>query len=127
MKLNVLALVTILGCTTNAVLASTCTESSGVCVCSGDCPSFTNDWETKQTEGEGADASCVSRKSDDGSSTIGLDGVITVNDKVYTSIDPCASAVVGGNSATNSAGMFGAYYASGLVTAAAVAGVAAAL
>mmetsp|Transcript_10134 Transcript_10134/g.16750 ORF Transcript_10134/g.16750 Transcript_10134/m.16750 type:complete len:127 (-) Transcript_10134:257-637(-) len=126
MKLNVLALVTILGCTTNAVLASTCTESSGVCVCSGDCPSFTNDWPDKSTQGVGADASCVAMKNG-GSSSVGMDGVITVNDKVYTSIDPCASAVVGGNSATNSAGMFGAYYASGLVTAAAVAGVAAAL
>ena len=45
MKINLLALVTIIGCTASAVRANTCVESSGMCVCSGECPSFF--YETK--------------------------------------------------------------------------------
>jgi hypothetical protein len=119
MKLNlfVFALVILLGCTTSPVLASTCSESSGLCVCSGECPAFTNDWAGLLIN----DGSCVVTKSS-GSSTSFSDGVVTVNGQTYTNIDSCDGATTG-----SSAGMFGAYYASVLVAAAAVTGGVAAL
>ena len=113
MKINLLALVTIIGCTASAVRASTCVESSGVCVCSGDCPSFTADWTSINTVG----TVCSAAKS--GSSSVSMiNGVVTVNGQTYTSMDNCSDAMAGGNSA----GMAGAYYARAFVAAAAVAG-----
>mmetsp|Transcript_29354 Transcript_29354/g.43137 ORF Transcript_29354/g.43137 Transcript_29354/m.43137 type:complete len:114 (-) Transcript_29354:210-551(-) len=113
MKLNLVALVTILGCTPNAVLASTCSESSGVCVCSGDCPSFTDDW----TSSINSESTCVATKT--GSTTSIEDGVVTVNNQTYTIIDPC--------SVGSSAGIFDAHLATVVVAAVVVAGGVAAL
>ena len=42
MKLNLFTIATILGFATNTALASICTENSGICVCSGAFPSFTD-------------------------------------------------------------------------------------
>mmetsp|Transcript_16739 Transcript_16739/g.19367 ORF Transcript_16739/g.19367 Transcript_16739/m.19367 type:complete len:130 (+) Transcript_16739:262-651(+) len=128
MKLNLVALVTILGCTTNAQdIANTCTESSGVCVCSGSCPSFTDNWTSKASGAltlGGENFYCVSLK-DGGSHHIGPDSII-VNGKTYdsSSLTNCTSAIAGKGD-DSAAGLFGAYYASVVVAAAAVVGVAA--
>ena len=117
MKLNLFAIVSLLGCANNAVLASTCSESSGMCVCSGDCPSFTNDWASQSSDiiSKGAESTCVATKTS--SSTSISDGVVIINNQPYTIIDPCTSATTG-----SSAGMFDAFYATVLVAAAGVVG-----
>jgi hypothetical protein len=122
MKINVLALVTIIGCTASAVSASTCSESSGVCVCSGECPSFTADWPTQGSSTINGNTVCVSAK--EASSSSYNDGVVTLNGVTYTSMDNCSDAMAagGGSGGGNSAGMIGAYYARAFVAAAAVAG-----
>jgi len=126
MKFNLFALVTILSCTTNAVVRASCMESTGVCVCSGECPSFTENWASTSSQG-GENPSCVSLK-DGGDHSTDPDGDITVNGKVYSlsTVDPCTSAIAG--TGDNAAGLFGTYYyASVVVAAAAVAGGLAAL
>ncbi len=115
MKINLLALVTIIGCTASAVRANTCVESTGVCVCSGSCPSFTADWSGK---GINSFETCTVVKSGDLSMSIN-NGVVSVNGQTYSPMDPCSDAKAGGG---NSAGMVGAYYARAFVAAAAVAG-----
>ena len=119
MKINLLALVTIIGCTTSAVRANTCTESSGVCVCSGDCPSFTADWPSQGSQNTVYAASDILP-----SSITNNNGVVTVNGQTYTSMDNCSDAMAGagGSGGGSSAGMVGAYYARAFVAAAAVAG-----
>lgn len=103
MKLNLLAIVSLLGCANNAVLASTCSESSGVCVCSGECPPFTNDWASQSSDiiNKGAESTCVATKTN--VSTSISDGIVTINNQPYTIVDPCTSATTG-----SSAGMLGA-------------------
>lgn len=56
----------------------------------------------------------------DGGTSSMMDGVITVNGQTYDTVDPCTSAL-----GDNAAGLFGTYYASVVVAAAAVVGVAA--
>ena len=89
MKINILALVTIIGCTASAVRASTCSESSGLCVCSGECPSFTADWGNN-SEGD----VCIA--STGGSDVTNDNGVLTVNGQTYTAMDNCSEAVADG-------------------------------
>jgi len=101
MKLNLFAIVTLLGCASNAVLAFTCSEISGVCVCSGECPSFTNDWDSQSSSSNGEESTCVATKSS-GSTSIS-DSVASIDGQTYTIIDPCTSATTG-----SSAGMLGA-------------------
>ena len=116
MKINILALVTIIGCTASAVRASTCSESSGLCVCIGECPSFTANWPNKA--GFTANNVTLCAVNDLGlSAVVGMDEV-TVDGKTYTTeeMDLCSDA------AGNSVGMVGAYYARAFVAAAAVAG-----
>jgi hypothetical protein len=119
MKINVLAFVTIIGCTASAVRASTCEESSGICVCSGECPSFTADWSNVQST-TNPDV-CAAVK--EGSSSVSIsDGVVNLDGETYTSMDACSGAAAGGSGGGgNSAGMIGAYYARAFVAAAAVA------
>ena len=114
MKFSLFTIVTILGYTANTALASTCTESSGICVCSGACPSFTDGWATQSSESVGDESTCVALQN--GGVYSNQDGVITVNDTPYTVVDPCPD---GGDS---SAGMFDLCYASILMGAAAVVG-----
>ena len=103
--------------TTNNAMSSTCTESSGICVCSGECPSFTDGWAQRSTSSVNGKSSCVALK--DGGSTSNSGGVVTINGTPYTVVDPCPG--------TSSAGMFDLYYASILMGAAAVVGGLAAL
>src|SRR5210317_425071 len=117
MKINLLAFVTIIGCTASAVRANTCVESTGICVCSGSCPSFTADWGGSRIM---SSDSCVVVKGD--ASISSSNGVVTVNGQTYSPMDPCSDAMAGGSGGGNSAGMVGAYYARAFVAAAAVAG-----
>jgi hypothetical protein len=97
--------------TTSAVRASTCVESSGLCVCIGECPSFTANWPNKS--GFTANNFSLCAVNDLGlSAVVGMDEV-TVDGKTYTTeeMDLCSDA-----------GMVGAYYARAFVAAAAVAG-----
>ena len=102
MKINLLALVTIIGCTTSTVRASanTCSESSGVCVCSGDCPSFTYDWPNRSNpsiiiNGNQQIQIC-------GANNLGMqvvihnDGSVSLDDQTYTTMDRCSGAMAGG-------------------------------
>jgi len=132
--LNLFAIVSLLGCANNAVLASTCSEESGICVCLGECPSFTNDWAISGTDNTinrslaDAEPPCVSCKSPCDSSAV---NGVTVNGQSYPNPDPCpndnSAAGVQSAATASLAGMFGAHYASVLLTAAAVMGGVAAL
>jgi hypothetical protein len=132
--LSIFAIVSLLGCANNAVLASTCSEESDICVCLGECPSFTNDWAVSQSGTGNSDyrsladdePPCVSCKSSCDPSTV---NGVTVNGQSYPNPDPCPNdnSAAEVESAASSAGMFGAHYASVLLTAAAVMGGVAAL
>ena len=115
MKINLLALVTIIGCTTSAVCASTCVESSGVCVCSGECPSFTADWPARSNPSFNGNKICAVNNLGI-SNVVHGDGSVTVNvnGQTYITMDRCSGAMAGE--------MVGAC-ARALVAAAAVAGV----
>lgn len=122
MKINILALVTIIGCTASAVRASTCSESSGVCVCSGECPSFAADWPNQSSSSINGNSVCVATTGRS-SSISNNNGIVTVNGQTYTAMDNCSDTKAGGGSGDgNSAGMVGASYARAFVAAAAVAG-----
>ena len=90
-----------------------------MCVCSGECPSFTADWSNVNTAGD----VCAAVKGGSSSVTIN-DGVVTLDGETYTSMDACSGAAAGGSGGGggNSAGMIGASYARAFVAAAAVAG-----
>ena len=119
-QLYLFALVTLLGGASNAVLASTCDEAAGVCVCNGTCPSFTftEGWSQNYF-----DSVCAAAKSD--SPNVEMDGSsVTVNGKTYSSdsIDNCDGSSASG-SGGSSTGTFGSsYYSSILMTAAAFVG-----
>lgn len=104
--------------TTSAVRASTCVESSGVCVCSGECPSFTASWGLQSVPTINGNKICAVNNL--GLSNV-ISDVVTINGQTYTSMDNCSDAMAGGGGG-NSAGMVGAYYARAFVAAAAVAG-----
>eukprot|EP00984_Skeletonema_dohrnii_P008942 scaffold3345_cov83-Skeletonema_dohrnii-CCMP3373.AAC.1 len=97
MKFNLFALITILSCTTNAVVSASCTESSGVCVCSGTCPSFTANWSTVIDGG----STCFATTS--AGSTSLSNGVVTIDGQTYSSEESCGSAVADGASGDASA------------------------
>jgi hypothetical protein len=118
-QLNLFALVTLLGGASNAVLANTCNEGAGVCVCKGTCPSFTEAWCSQITTNSvcAAAKSCNSQVNTQGGSVI-------VNGKTYSSdsIDNCDGSSASG-SGGSSTGTFGSsYYSSILMTAAAFVG-----
>jgi hypothetical protein len=118
MKINLLALVTIIGCNTSAVRASTCVESSGVCVCSGECPSFTADWPARNNPSINGNKICAVNNIGI-NMAVGGNGDVTVDDGQtypYTTMDRCSGAMA------MAGGMVGAS-ARALVAAAAVAGV----
>ena len=121
MRLNLIAIVTFLGCANNAVLASTCSESAGICVCSGECPSFTKNWALTTSD---INSMCIAVATLDGGGISNDDSSVTVNGQTFanTNIDSCTDATTG-----SSAGMLDAFYASVMVTAAAVVGGLAAL
>ena len=91
MKFNLFALVTILSCSTNAVVRASCTESTGVCVCQGACPSFIAGWNTVIDGG----SICVATTS----TGVSLNnGVVTIDGQFYSSEESCSSAVADGAS-----------------------------
>ena len=121
MKLNLIVIVTFLGCANNAVVASSCSESTGICVCSGECPSFTKNWALTTSD---INSMCIAAATLDGGGISNDDSSVTVNGQTFanTNIDSCTDATTG-----SSAGMLDAFYASVMVTAAAVVGGLAAL
>jgi len=121
MRLNLIAIVTFLGCANNAVLASTCSESAGICVCSGECPSFTKNWALTTSD---INSMCIAVATLDGGGISNVnDSSVTVNGQTFTNPpDSCTDATTG-----SSAGLLDAFYASVMVTAAAVVGGLAAL
>ena len=79
---------------------STCSEESGVCICSGSCPSFTSSWGSSTLLG----GSCIANKS--GENNVSVEGdipmsageVIMVNDIKYTyPFDACPASNGGGD------------------------------
>jgi len=92
MKFNLFALVTILSCTTNAVVRASCIESSGVCVCSGACPSFIAGWNTVIDGG----STCVATQST-GLTSLN-NGAVTIDGQAYSGEESCSSAVADGAS-----------------------------
>ena len=117
MKINLLALVTIIGCATSTVRANTCVKSTGVCVCSGECPSFTDDWPNRSNPSFLFNGNQIQTC---GANNLGMqvvihnDGSASLDDQTYTTMDRCSGAMAGG--------MVGAC-ARAIVAAAAVAGV----
>ena len=63
-----------------------CTIDHGICVCTGDCPTFTATWPYKTT----VDAICIAAENEDAIVNItglrdgGMNGEIDVDDKEYT-------------------------------------------
>lgn len=63
-----------------------CTIDHGICVCTGDCPTFTATWPYKTTEG----VICIAAENEDAVVNItglldgGMNGEIDVDDKEYT-------------------------------------------
>ena len=79
---------------------STCSEESGVCICSGSCPSFTSSWGSSTLFG----GNCIANKNGDNNITVGgnfppSDGeVLMVNDIKYTyPFDACPASNGGGD------------------------------
>ena len=81
---------------------STCSNSLGACVCSGEeCPSFTSDWSTTSTDvlPNGVTVCAASKSGDATMSIEGGDTTVTVDGKTYqTPFESC-------DEASSSAGM----------------------
>ena len=115
MKLSI-TILSILAASTSAA-ETPCSESAGVCVCSGSCPSFvTGDWS--KVDGMGY---CVAA-ANDGIANTSQDGdsvTATVGDVTYTSpFTACPGEGGGGDTSTSSgAGLISVGYYAGVVTA----------
>ena len=94
--------------------AGQCSESSGVCVCAGKCPSFTADWPNQSNPNINGNQICAVDNLGGISKVIHGDGSVTVDGQTYTTLDRCSGAMAGG--------MVGAC-ARAIVAAVAVAGV----
>lgn len=69
--------------------SSTCSEESGICVCSGTCPDFTSEWVYSQLVTENGVTTCVVTNLSD-TSTSNEGNVTTVNGKTYNApFTPC--------------------------------------
>ena len=79
MKLNLIALVTLLGGAPNAVLSSSlswgCEEKSGVCACLGSCPSFTDSWVSQEFQGQEQQSICVAIKDENTAQSLLANGL----------------------------------------------------
>ena len=75
----------------NSSAGGTCSESSGVCVCSGSCPSFTQDWSIVDSNSIDDTAYCAAAKGED--SLASFDGsTVTINGTEYTApFEACPS------------------------------------
>ena len=103
MKIPSLLVALLVSASTTVNAESTCSEESGVCICSGSCPSFTSGWSIT-TVGD----NCIANKNGANIFSVGgsmpmSDGqVVTLNDIEYTyPFDACpgsANGVGGGTS-----------------------------
>ena len=94
MKIPSLLVALLVSASTTVNAESTCSEESGVCICSGSCPSFTSGWDITAIGDN-----CIANISEDKDINVGgmSDGdVITVNDIEYTyPFDACPGSANG--------------------------------
>ena len=125
MKLFILiVLITLLGgaSTSGTLVSSTCQEDCGLCVCKGECPAFTNSWVVTAT----ADCACVAANSYDYTNGLSVESEtkFSLNGKTYScdSLMSCDDASAAGSGCSSAKMLDSSYYATVLVTAAAVVG-----
>jgi len=106
MKIPSLLVALLVSASTTVNAESTCSEDSGVCICSGSCPSFTSSWGSSTLLG----GSCIANKSGDnnvsveGDIPMSVGEVLMVNNIKYTyPFDACPASNGGGDAVPNDA------------------------
>ena len=117
MKLSI-ATLSILAASVNAADETPCSESAGVCVCSGSCPSFiTDDWSTSSSSVNGVEV-CVASK--EGENTLNQDGdsaTAIVDAGTYTTPFTACPGEGGDTSTSAGAGLISLGYYAGVIAA----------